>query len=80
MVPASGTLFEEIVNGRIAHSGDSTFSDQVLSATPRATDNGWRLSKGRSKRKIDAAVALAMAVDVALKRREPEIVPGFYSW
>lgn len=80
MVPASGTLFEEIVNGRIAHSGDSTFSDQVLSATPRATDTGWRLSKGRSKRKIDAAIALAMAVDVALKRREPEIVPGFYSW
>ena len=79
MVPASGTLYEEIVNQRIAHDGDSTFADQVLSATPRATDTGWRLSKGRSKRKIDAAIALAMAVDVALKRREPEVVPGFFS-
>jgi hypothetical protein len=32
------------------------FTDQLLSAVPRQTDNGRRLSKGKSKRKIDAAV------------------------
>ena len=78
MVPACGTLYEMIVNQRIAHDGNPVFSDQVLSATPRSTDMGWRLSKGKSKRKIDAAIALAMAVDRATRRVESVQQPGFF--
>ena len=46
----------------------STFTDQVLSAVPRQTDTGWRLSKGKSKRKIDACIALVIALSRATER------------
>jgi phage terminase large subunit-like protein len=65
MVPACQTAYEMICGGRVVHDGSPAFSDQVLSAVPRQTDTGWRLSKGKSKRKIDAAVALVMALDRA---------------
>ena len=78
MVPACGTLYEMIVNQRIAHDGNPVFADQVLSAAQRSTDMGWRLSKGKSKRKIDAAIALAMAVDRATRRTETIQQPGFF--
>jgi len=78
MVPACGTLYEMIVNQKIAHDGNPVFADQVLSAAQRSTDMGWRLSKGKSKRKIDAAIALAMAVDRATRRTETIQQPGFF--
>lgn len=80
MVPACGTLYEMIVNGTIAHNNDPVMVDQILSATPRSTDQGWRLSKGKSKRKIDAAIAMAMAVDRATRRQDEALVPQFHSF
>lgn len=65
MVPACGQAFELIVNQRIAHDGAPQFMDQILSAAQRASDLGWRLSKGKSKRKIDACIALVIALDRA---------------
>jgi phage terminase large subunit-like protein len=70
MIPACGNAYELIVNKRVAHDGSPTFGDQVLSAAQRLTDTGWRLSKGKSKRKIDAAIALVMALDRATTRAE----------
>jgi hypothetical protein len=34
------------------------------------TDQGWRLSKGKSKRKIDACIAMVMAIDRATRMAE----------
>lgn len=65
MVPACGNAYELIVNAKLAHDGSPTFMDQVLSAAQRFTDNGWRLSKGKSRRKIDACIAMVIAVDRA---------------
>ena len=65
MIPACGNAYEMIVNGRVVHDGSPMFIDQVLSAAQRMTDDGWRLSKGKSKRKIDAAIALVIALDRA---------------
>jgi len=65
MVPACGNAYELIVNRRVVHDGAPQFIDQVLSAAQRLTDDGWRLSKGKSKRKIDAAIALVIALDRA---------------
>jgi phage terminase large subunit-like protein len=56
--------------GRVIHDGSPGLTDQLLSAVPRQTDNGWRLSKGKSRRKIDAAVALVMALDRATAKVE----------
>lgn len=72
MIPACGHTYEMIINGKIAHDGSPTFTDQVLSAAQRMTDAGWRLSKGKSKRKIDACIAMVMAVDRATRRAEEQ--------
>lgn len=65
MVPACGNAYELIVSGKLIHDGSPMFTDQVLSAAQRMTDNGWRLSKGKSRRKIDACIAMVMALDRA---------------
>jgi phage terminase large subunit-like protein len=68
MVPACGTTYDFIVTQRIRHNGSPMFTDQVLSAAQRMTDGGWRLSKNKSRRKIDAAIAMCIAVDRATRR------------
>lgn len=67
MVPACGDTYELIVRGKIRHAGQPTFSDQVLNAVARNSGEGWRLSKIRSSRKIDSAVALCMSTYTALR-------------
>jgi len=76
MIPACGNAYELIVNKRVVHDGSPTFVDQVLSAAQRMTDEGWRLSKGKSKRKIDAAIALVIALDRATMVSRQDIIPG----
>jgi phage terminase large subunit-like protein len=62
-----------IVQKRIRHKNQSTFNDQVLSAVNRPTDRGFRLSKGKSKRKIDGAIAMVMCLDrLTFPTRPPE--------
>jgi phage terminase large subunit-like protein len=68
MIPACGTAYDLIVQSRVVHDGSPMFTDQVLSAAQRMTENGWRLSKGKSRRKIDAAIAMCMALDRATRR------------
>jgi phage terminase large subunit-like protein len=74
MVAASQTAYHIITTGTLIHDGGPTFSDQVQSAAVRDTDVGWRLSKGKSKRKIDAAIALIMALSRATARQPPKSV------
>jgi phage terminase large subunit-like protein len=78
MIPACGNLYELIVNQKLVHDGNPIFSDQVLSAAQRVKDSGWTLSKGKSKRKIDAVIALAMATDRATTTPVEEPTPGFF--
>lgn len=79
MIPACGNAYDLIVTNRVVHNGSPTYGDQVLSAAQRMTDNGWRLSKGKSKRKIDAAIALCMALDRATRRQSSTPSPTIES-
>ena len=69
MAPACGVTFDAIVDGLIVHDGDTEFGSQVKAAVKRQQERGFTLSKGKSRRKIDAAVALCMAVE-GLQRLE----------
>jgi phage terminase large subunit-like protein len=66
MAPASETLYELIREGRLIHDGDPELRRQMLAAVPSQTERGVRISKRKSKKRIDAAVALAMAADRAV--------------
>lgn len=70
MVPASQSLYELVVQGNVEHEGDAAFTRHIESAVAReAFSGGWRLSKGRSRKKMDAAVAAAMAAHIAVQER-----------
>lgn len=71
MVPACSTAYEAVVNRRVRHDGDAALKDHVESAVPRSADRGWTLSKGRSKRPIDACIAFVIARWVATAPLEP---------
>lgn len=68
MVPACGHAYELIVAGSVVHDDDAVSSAQVTAAVPKASGEGWRLSKGRTKAKIDSSIALVMAIDRATVR------------
>jgi len=62
MVPACGLAYELAVKKALVHDDEPLAAGQVVAAAPKQSGEGWRLSKGRSKRKIDGAIALVMVV------------------
>lgn len=65
MVPATGLLYELIVEGRLVLDDCPTCLEQLCNAGIAETARGFRLHKKKSRAPIDAAVALAMAVQLA---------------
>lgn len=75
MVIAYAKTYKMICAGQIVHDGDPAFADQIAAAVPVSSDGGWRLRKGKMKRRIDACPALAgvvFASDLEPPVREPE--------
>jgi phage terminase large subunit-like protein len=76
MVPASSRLFEAIRDKRVIHDGDPILAANVNAGVTVETDRGWRLTKRKATDKIDALIALAVAVEraeSAPKRRRLQI-------
>jgi phage terminase large subunit-like protein len=71
MTPAAGDLYERIHNGLVSYTPDPLFEEQVLNAVPRFNERGFTLSKGKSRGRIDACIALALAVDRATHKQKP---------
>jgi hypothetical protein len=71
MTPAVGALYELLRNGGLTHGRDPLFAQQVLNAVVRNNERGFTLSKGKSRGRIDAAIALALAVDRAQHKKPP---------
>ena len=68
MIPACQNLYQLVVEGTLAHDGDPALARHVANAAADQRPRGWRLTKKQSKRKIDAAIATAIA---ALRAQEP---------
>lgn len=63
--PASARLFEAITARKLRHNGDKHLAAHVQAGAIKKTPTGWRLDKQRTKKPIDALIALMMALDVA---------------
>ena len=75
MTAAIGDLYGVIRSGQLDHDDDDAFTAQILAAVPRFNEHGFTLAKGKSRGRIDAAVALALAIDRAQRTEvlaEPE--------
>lgn len=68
MTPAVGATYEAIKRLELTHDDDPGLTAQVLNAVARMNDSGFTLAKGKSRGKIDAAVAMAIAYHRALSR------------
>lgn len=79
MVPACQSAYAAICAGIVSHTAGPVFVDQVESAVPRTAGESWRLTKGKSKRKIDACIAMVMAVARA-SRVAPEAEDLSFVW
>lgn len=64
-------LYDRIMRGEIHHDGDEAFATQVLNAVPRQNERGFTLAKSKSRGRIDACIALALAIDRAEHRAKP---------
>jgi phage terminase large subunit-like protein len=65
MVPATQLLHEVIADRRLRHGGDPDARSHALAAVVAETEMGLRIRKTASRDRIDALIALAMAIAVA---------------
>lgn len=70
MTVAIGATYELIQKRQLSHDDDPHFAAQVLNAVPRFTDRGFTLQKSKSRGLIDAAIAMALAVERAQRPAE----------
>jgi phage terminase large subunit-like protein len=78
MTAAIGGLYEAIRRGELAHDGDPAFAAQVLNAVARYNERGFTLAKAKSRGRIDATIALSIALWLA--KRDPGEVAAFNVW
>jgi phage terminase large subunit-like protein len=77
MIPACERLYDLIVHQELTHPDDPDLNRHVHAAVARHTRRGWRLEKPDRTTNIDAAVALAMAVDAHAHQPQPVQLLGW---
>lgn len=80
MVPASERLSAAILEGRLSHPGDPVLDAHVAAAVAKQTPRGAQIAHagGRhASNRIDAVIALAMAVDRAENQPAPAELLGY---
>jgi phage terminase large subunit-like protein len=77
MIPASQRLHDAVTERRLVHPDDPRLNAHVATAVARHGRRGWRIDKANRADKIDAAVALAMALDRLENRPAPTRLVGW---
>jgi phage terminase large subunit-like protein len=80
MVPATQKVLDAVMEHKLIHDGDGLLARHVGNAVTKIDNLGSRIVKDQrnSPRKIDAAVAMVIAVDRALTGRIEQVVPQFF--
>lgn len=80
MVPATQKVMDAVLDGKLVHDGNGLLARHVGNAVTKVDNLGSRIVKDQrnSPRKIDAAVAMTIAVDRALTGRIEPVVPQFF--
>jgi phage terminase large subunit-like protein len=78
MTVACGGLLDLIKRGEIHHDGDAVLALHVLNAVPRFNERGFTLQKSKSRGRIDACIALALAAERA--ERPEAVAVDEFAW
>lgn len=74
MVPATRVLHEAVTHKKLRHGGEPTVRKHALATAIAETERGIRIKKTASRDRIDAIVALSMAVDwLSRLAEEPQL-------
>lgn len=76
MVPACTNALELIRDQRPVHNGDPVFARHVKAAVWRESEDGPRLSKTRSRGRIDGCISMVMALQLAVTPGEAKTPPA----
>jgi len=67
MADAYESFHQAVLGGTLAHPGDPVLTAHTLAAQAQRTDRGWKLSKIRQSRKIDALIAAVMSHHILIQ-------------
>lgn len=73
MHPASASIYDMVVGGKIVHNGDPVLASHVRAGTVKHTERGWRLAKSPDGSPNDALIAMT----IAATRMTPNAAGGF---
>ncbi|HKI95472.1 MAG TPA: terminase TerL endonuclease subunit, partial [Gemmatimonadales bacterium] len=73
MTRVCGDLLALIKRGEVHHDGDDILATHVLNAVPRFNERGFTLQKSKSRGRIDAVIALGLAVDRASRTEATDV-------
>jgi phage terminase large subunit-like protein len=77
MSPACKTAYEIICSADLVHDGDPVLKRHVNNAVRRDGERGWTLSKRKSSGKIDACIALVLALsELEQPKEDGEMTQG----
>jgi phage terminase large subunit-like protein len=84
-IESDQSLYDAVIARTLRHFGDPQLNEHIKNAVAVESVRGWRLSKEKTSRHIDAAVALSMAhygaVEIFKTYGEPQVLPNiFYAW
>jgi len=71
---ADQALYDAIIGRTLVHYGDPVLDEHISNAVAVESPRGFRLAKHKTTQKIDAAVALSMALYGALSQRESNYI------
>jgi phage terminase large subunit-like protein len=77
MTVASQGMYEAIISREIAHNGDPVLAAHVRAGATKPHERGWRLVKGKSRRPIDALIAMTLAYSQVRVREAPFVFEAF---
>ena len=81
MTPIVGAAYEAIRRRELSHDDDRHLERHVVAAVTRPNERGFTISKAKSREKIDAAIAMCLAVHEALvPPPTPPTVEPFAVW
>jgi phage terminase large subunit-like protein len=78
MTPIVGAAYDAIRRKEMTHDDDREFERHVLAAVTRPNERGFTISKARSRDKIDAAIAMCLALHAIELPPEPTVKPWIF--
>jgi phage terminase large subunit-like protein len=67
---ACSDLHDQLVNGRLVHSGQQLLVEHMQNCAAKTNDSSWRIVRRKSAGPVDIAIGLAMVIHILVQPQE----------